>query len=228
MGKVYAVKKGLKTGLFYDWPSCQASIKGYSGAIYSSFSTEEDAIRYLMGETVLKAKDISEVQPITKNDMCNVYTHGVYSTEDKTCGLVVEIETICGKKQYMCTVKDAFCDKQKGIAGEVLSAYLGLQIAIEQGFKYINVYNSYDGIQKWVHKEWMPKSRVVIDFVKYIDRHSEDAIIIMYQLKPVDKSIRNQVKYLSSFALTTHSRLSVEQIIDNNIGVELLEDAVNE
>ena len=32
--KYYAVKKGLKTGIFRTWDECKASVNGYSGAVY--------------------------------------------------------------------------------------------------------------------------------------------------------------------------------------------------
>ena len=32
--KVYAVKKGKQTGLFYSWNECKESVSGYPGAEY--------------------------------------------------------------------------------------------------------------------------------------------------------------------------------------------------
>ena len=34
--KIYAVRKGNKTGLFYSWDECKA-VHGYSGAEYMDF-----------------------------------------------------------------------------------------------------------------------------------------------------------------------------------------------
>lgn len=45
--KVYAVRKGKKTGLFYSWVECEAAVSGYSGAEYKGFTTEEEANAYL-------------------------------------------------------------------------------------------------------------------------------------------------------------------------------------
>ena len=42
-------EKGAKSGLFYSWPACQEQIKGYSGAEYKSFKTEQEASAYLAG-----------------------------------------------------------------------------------------------------------------------------------------------------------------------------------
>lgn len=45
--KVYAVKKGNKTGIFENWSECQAATKGFSGAEFKSFTTIEEAEAYL-------------------------------------------------------------------------------------------------------------------------------------------------------------------------------------
>lgn len=45
--KIYAVKQGKQTGLFYNWNECKKSIDGYPGAEYKGFYTEEEAKDYL-------------------------------------------------------------------------------------------------------------------------------------------------------------------------------------
>ena len=32
--KVYAVRKGKATGIFYTWDECKAAVDGFSGAVY--------------------------------------------------------------------------------------------------------------------------------------------------------------------------------------------------
>ena len=41
--KYYAVMKGRQTGVFTSWSRCEAQVKGFSGAIYKSFSTKAEA-----------------------------------------------------------------------------------------------------------------------------------------------------------------------------------------
>ena len=40
--KIYAVRKGHKTGLFYTWDECKKAVHGYSGAEYKGFLTKEE------------------------------------------------------------------------------------------------------------------------------------------------------------------------------------------
>jgi ribonuclease HI len=47
MSKVYAVKSGRQTGIFTRWEDVSPLVTGYSGAIFKSFSTLEEAKNYL-------------------------------------------------------------------------------------------------------------------------------------------------------------------------------------
>ena len=47
MGKIYAVRKGRKPGLYHSWEDCKAQVHGYSGAEYKSFGDEKSAADYL-------------------------------------------------------------------------------------------------------------------------------------------------------------------------------------
>ena len=61
--KVYAVKKGKQTGLFYSWNECKESVSGYPGAEYKGFETEEEAKNYLE----------NRIQEIKKVDIFRYY-----------------------------------------------------------------------------------------------------------------------------------------------------------
>ena len=45
--KYYAVKVGKVTGVFETWEECEASVKGYPGALYKSFKSEAEAYAYM-------------------------------------------------------------------------------------------------------------------------------------------------------------------------------------
>ena len=46
-GKFYAVKEGVCRGIFLTWEECKASVSGYSGAVYKSFKTRQEAEAFL-------------------------------------------------------------------------------------------------------------------------------------------------------------------------------------
>ena len=47
--KFYAVKRGRKTGLYTVWAECAAQVKGFQGAVYKGFMTENEARAWLGG-----------------------------------------------------------------------------------------------------------------------------------------------------------------------------------
>ncbi len=48
--KYYAVRKGRQAGIYLDWDTCRKHVEGFAGAQYKSFSTREEAARYLAGQ----------------------------------------------------------------------------------------------------------------------------------------------------------------------------------
>ena len=41
--KYYVVWKGVSPGVYTSWTDCQLQIKGFDGALYKSFDTQEEA-----------------------------------------------------------------------------------------------------------------------------------------------------------------------------------------
>ena len=47
--KWYAVRKGRNPGLYTNWTDTQQQVKGYSGAVFKSFNTKQDAEYFVAG-----------------------------------------------------------------------------------------------------------------------------------------------------------------------------------
>lgn len=47
--RFYAVRRGLKPGIYPTWEECERQIAGFSGAAYKSFSTRAEAEQYMDG-----------------------------------------------------------------------------------------------------------------------------------------------------------------------------------
>lgn len=48
--KFYAIKQGVRPGIYTDWGEASAQVKGFKGAIYKGFETREEAEAFLEGE----------------------------------------------------------------------------------------------------------------------------------------------------------------------------------
>jgi ribonuclease HI len=54
--KYYTVWNGLQPGVYETWKDCEAQVKGYSGAIYASFNTRDEAEKALQSNPKLFLK----------------------------------------------------------------------------------------------------------------------------------------------------------------------------
>lgn len=59
--KFYAVQQGKVPGVYRTWEECKAQVHGYSGAVYKSFPTAEEAMKYVTGQKGMEDPiDLSE------------------------------------------------------------------------------------------------------------------------------------------------------------------------
>ena len=79
--KFYAVRKGIKTGIFTDWNEVDLIVKNFSGAEYKSFKEKKEAIIWMnKGLGALTSINVfgSNDKPdrsqniIEETDFCNV------------------------------------------------------------------------------------------------------------------------------------------------------------
>lgn len=152
--KVYAVKKGFKTGLFDTWAECQKQVKGFPGALFKSFTTKEEALKYLEETPIKEVKTIEELkQAVEKNYKgTRVFVDGSWNNKTKTYGAGVCFMDSNGK--VFCELSTSESDpemaKSRNIAGECMAATLAIEMAEQIGLKEITIIHDYEGIAKWV------------------------------------------------------------------------------
>lgn len=91
----YAVKVGLRTGIFKTWKECSSCIQGYSGAKYKGFATLAEAEAFMDGRRV-EANLKNSKSTITENKKVYKVDLKKFNSETKTyyvvrCGRVVGI-----------------------------------------------------------------------------------------------------------------------------------------
>ncbi len=184
-GKYYAVKKGLKTGIFRTWEECKASVSGYSGASYKSFQTKAEAEAYL---GIGKDGKFQPENVLNGKDCVKIYVDGSYNsaTKEFSYGMVV----LCGDREetYSGKYDDNELASMRNVAGEIKGAEAAMQYALDRNISAIEIYHDYEGIAKWCLGEWKTNKegtkaykafydeairRVRITFVK-VTGHSND------------------------------------------------------
>ena len=160
--KFYAVKKGRNTGIFTTWEACKASVNGYSGAQYKSFSTVEEAEIYLNGETALQP-DTSE------EESCTAYVDGSFDQAKKAysygCILLYQ-----GRKIEMSKAFQGGEDiSMRNVAGELEGAMAAMNFCEKQNIKILHLYYDYQGIESWAKGEWKRNKPGTIRYKTFYD-----------------------------------------------------------
>lgn len=169
--KIYAVKKGFKTGLFYSWSECQEATKGYSGPVFKSFESEEEARAFLDDIDIVMNDDIL---PRLKMGHVVAFTDGSFDVEKKAYGSGCCIFAPEGKKVELSTkgTNIKYIDL-RNIAGEIIAVLNAIDWAWKNGYEKISVFYDYEGIGKWASGEWQPKKTLTNYYKRYIDEKRE-------------------------------------------------------
>lgn len=161
--KFYAVKKGFKIGIFENWDDCKKQINGFSGAIYKSFKTFDEAKNFLGEGVDEKQKNFNE-----KFDLI-AYVDGSYNlnTKEFSYGMVIlkdDIEEYFSEKFY-----DEELSEMRNVAGEIMGAMKAMNYCIDSGNKSIIIYFDYEGIEKWCTGDWKANKIGTKNYKKFYD-----------------------------------------------------------
>lgn len=163
--KYYAVKAGVKTGIFTTWEECRASVHGYPGAAYKSFKTREEAAAYL-------EDNFSEKDGLKDKGCVKIYVDGSYNhmTQEFSYGMVVLKEN--GEETYNCRFQDKELSSMRNVAGEIKGAEAAMQYALDRGIPAIEIYHDYEGIARWCLGEWKTNKEGTRAYKAFFDRAS--------------------------------------------------------
>lgn len=168
--KYYAVRKGIKPGIYRDWGTCKAMVNGFSGAEYKSFPTKEEAEHYMgIGAGTAQpgagssAKEASVAEPLpyafvdgSYNQKTHVYGYGGFLVHDG----IKEILQGAGDDGEMASMRN--------VAGEVLGSMAAIQKAIALGLTQLEIYYDYMGIEMWALGLWKRNKKGTVAYYDYV------------------------------------------------------------
>ena len=146
--KFYAVKKGLKPGIYKSWPECHAQVNKYKGAIYKSFITLKEA------EEFMKAQDKEESSNTNIFNPTYAYIDGSFNKRTKVYGYGGFLMHNNNKYIIQGSGNDPNLSKMRNVSGEIISCQEVIKKAIELGVKDIDIFYDYSGIEKWATGKW--------------------------------------------------------------------------
>lgn len=148
MAKYYAVKEGRQKGIFTSWDECKKQVMGYKGAVYKSFSSQNDAEKYLLG-----AQD-------TLVDTFNgpiAYVDGSFDAKSGEFAAGAIILYNGAEITFSEKYADAELAQMHNVAGEIKASQLVMEYALTQGWQEIAIYHDYQGIAAWCDGSWQAK-----------------------------------------------------------------------
>lgn len=164
--KYYAVAKGKTPGIYFSWEDCKAQVEQFSGAVYKSFSTLEEAAGFIENAGVsVSENDMEQMtldivesdgqeEPISTDTCLIAYVDGSYDHSQLRyaygCALVLpeEVVTLNGSGEEPDYVT------MRNVAGEILGSEQAVLWALEHGYQEIVIYYDYEGIEKWANDVW--------------------------------------------------------------------------
>ena len=143
--KYYAVKIGFVPGVYLTWVECQQNINGFSGAVYKSFDTQEEAEQFLRGD-VGSGKETDSVKRIYTDSEAVAYVDGSYNpdTNEYAYGAIVFYDG--GEEHFAEKFNDSDMAKMRNVAGEIEGAKRVMHFCLERNIKTIDIFTIMKGL----------------------------------------------------------------------------------
>jgi viroplasmin and RNaseH domain-containing protein len=111
--KYYAVKKGKVPGIYETWNEAKAQVDGFSGAVYKSFSTLEEADKYIASQNSVE-EDIFDSESLNQEvekrigelqeDEAIAFVDGSYDVELENSGFGAILISSGGSREFIISL----------------------------------------------------------------------------------------------------------------------------
>lgn len=185
--KYYAVKKGKKTGVYATWNECKAQVDGFSGAVYKSFPTMDEAKKFVSGGNLNNAKTLPKKSVDTSNKTTSADVRSSVSNDINTDKMIAYVDGSYNNamKVYSGGAVILYKDKthelskvgndsrlvdMRNVAGELLGVKTVINWIKDAGLKDISVeiHYDYEGIERWANYEWKANKEGTKEYQKFI------------------------------------------------------------
>lgn len=171
--KYYAVKKGRQVGIYTSWDECKGLVSGFSGAVYKSFDSEEEAYEYIyQSDEVFQETEIEAYVDGSFDEELGKYAYGCVIIKGGT--IIHRMNGSSANANYI---------EMRNIAGELEAAVQAIKWAIRNGIKSIRIYHDYQGIACWANGEWKTNKRGTQEYASFIDKCSSEIRIEFTKVK---------------------------------------------
>ena len=180
--KYYAVKVGKSVGIYNNWEDCKKQVTGFSGAIYKSFPTLEEAKNYLNNGNIENEVNSFSLEDISEDEIV-AYVDGSYKKDTLEYGYGVvlilkdDIIELFGKGE------DPEVAKSRNVTGELFGSIRAISEAIKLKKKKITVFYDYQGISSWANGEWKCNLPLTIGYRDKMKEFRKEIEILFVKVK---------------------------------------------
>ena len=153
--KFYAIKTKTSACIVTTWEECEKLTHGVKGVIFKSFSSLEDAKRFLDDSIPEKAQQGIQI-----------YVDGSFSPKSPYSGWAfiaiengTEIKRQCGITKFPA--------ESRNIDGELAASFYAMKF-LDSIDKTGIIFHDYEGIARFAKGEWKPKSPIALKYVNAI------------------------------------------------------------
>lgn len=170
--KYYAVKVGATPGIYTTWDETQAQVSGFTGAIFKSFKSLEDAQAF-MGDIVATAPVTTPVveQPTSDAELI-AYSDGSFNPATNIVGassIVMSGSQVIDNVYIVDRIENDVVGDTRNVGGELVGAINAIRYALVNGFTSIEIFYDYAGVGQWADHTWKAKNPTTREYVAKVD-----------------------------------------------------------
>lgn len=219
--KYYAVRKGRQLGIYTDWSECEKQIKGFSGAEYKSFLTQEEAQNYInntISTTSAESNNNTTLKATKGNNTVQIYVDGSYSESYNLASFgYIILKNDNEIYRHYDIVDNPNVIDMRNVAGELAGVMSALSWAKNNDITEVTIFYDYEGIEKWTTGEWKAKKENTILYKKFIENISNTIKIIFIKVKAHSGNKYNELAdTLAKSALLEKNQINTTDHITNN------------
>ncbi len=175
--KFYAVKRGVQPGVYETWSACEPLIKGFSGAIYKSFPTRQEA------EVFVGIESVTEESKHIDENMVYAFVDGSYNNATQVYGYGGFLMDHGKRYVLQGHGDDPEMASMRNVAGEILGAMAAVKLAVEKGLPDLAIYYDYLGIEMWATGGWKRNKTGTIAYYEYMQQVRDKIRVTFIKVK---------------------------------------------
>ena len=184
--KYYAVQVGRHPGIYSTWDECKAQTEGVSGAIYKSFSSLEEAERYMCGVNDDNS-DAENIATLSKDDFNSqveravaaldeneiiAFVDGSYDVAQEKSAFGAIIFSHGGNRDILYKAFTKQLGEEfislRNVAAELEAVKESVNWAVQYKKSKISIYYDYEGIEKWADGQWKANKAITKGYAHFI------------------------------------------------------------